>query len=104
MNEFWKQFIPAIITGIIGLSAVILERRKKKAEVESAESSALSSMQAAYTTFVYDLKLNYSELKIKVDKLDDEVLLWKAKYFELKNRINQIDQIDKNDTDIPPTD
>jgi len=101
MNEFWKQFIPAIITGIIGLSAVILERRKKKAEVESAESSALSSMQSAYKTFAFDSNVNYMKLKIKVDKLDDEVLLWKAKYFELKNRINQID---KNDTDIPPTD
>ena len=101
MKDFLETQLPAIITGILGLGAYLFERRRKTAEIQQVEGDAIQAMQNAYKTFVNDSKTNYMELKIKVDKLDSEVLLWKAKYFELKNRINQID---KNDTDIPPTD
>jgi len=94
MKEFLETQLPAIITGILGVGAYIFEKRSKKAEIKKVESDALESMQAAYSTFVTDLRENYTELKIKVDKLDEEVLIWKEKYFELKNQINKIDETD----------
>ncbi len=92
MEDFWNQFLPALLTAIVGLGAVILERRKKKAEVQQVESNALEAMQSAYKTFVADLNTNYSELKTKVEKLEAEVFLWKEKYFELKKQINKIEE------------
>jgi len=89
MKEFLETQLPAIITGILGVGAYIFERRRKNAEIQKVESNALEAMQAAYKTFVIDLNLNYTGLKVKVDKLEAEVILWKAKYFELKNDIKK---------------
>jgi len=89
MTEFLKTQLPAIITGILGVGAYIFERKRKHAEVQKVESDALKAMQAAYKTFVFDLNSNYTGLKVKVDKLEAEVILWKAKYFELKNEVKK---------------
>jgi predicted RNase H-like nuclease (RuvC/YqgF family) len=91
MKDFLDQFIPALVTGIIGLGAVIMEKRKKRAEVQQVESDAIQAMQNAYKTFVADLNGNYNELKLKIEKLEAEVLEWKQKYYELKKDINNID-------------
>ena len=98
MSEFLKEHIPAIITGLLGLGAWINEKRKKKAEVQEAESSALKTMQAAYDTFAKDMKENYDELKkdyyevrAKVTILEKEVVDWKNKYIALKSEMNSME-------------
>lgn len=94
MKDFFEQFMPALITGIIGLGAFINEKRKKRAEVQQVESDAIQAMQNAYKTFVADLNGNYNELKLKIEKLEAEILEWKKKYYELKKDINNIEHED----------
>lgn len=104
MKIFLEENLPAIITGILGLSAWIFEKRKKNAEIQEVESNALSSMQQAYDKFVADSNRKFDEMKaelelsrkevaqsrIEVQELKAEIEEWQAKYERVLKELKAI--------------
>ncbi len=100
--EFIEKYVPSIITGLVGLSAWIYERRTKNAKLQQVEADAISGMQAAYRTYVDDSNVKYAELKKDIEalqgqlfsvqgevlRLQKEVVIWKGKYEDLKEEMN----------------
>lgn len=84
-----NEFIPEIITAAIAFfGGGLLERKRKKAEIKTAQSDAILSMQNAYNHFVEDSKQRYDDLKSEVERLKNELSrvekFWKNKYQSLK--------------------
>lgn len=88
------ELIPELITGILAFfGGGLLERKLKKADIKTAETNAILSMQNAYNHFVEDSKQRYDDLKIQVDSLKKELhrveLYWKNKYQSLKKEFEE---------------
>lgn len=92
MLELIKQELPAIITGLIGIGAYLFEKRKKNAELQQVESSALSSMQQAYDKFVQDSNQKFDEMKLELTETRKELELSRKETAQSRIEIQELKQ------------
>lgn len=92
-----QDYIPEIVTALIAFfGGGLLERKRKKVEIKTAQSDAIVSMQKAYNHFVEDSKQRYDELKERVSSLKQELerveRYWQNKYQGLKQEFENYKQ------------
>ncbi len=72
IDIFMNNFL-GFLTGITGLLAFFVERRKRIAEQKQSEADALQGMQGAYEKFVLDFNQKLTEMSQQIVDLKNQL-------------------------------
>jgi len=91
MKAWLLENIFSIITAIFGSGsfvAYIIERKKRKVELNQSEALALQTMQAAYDTFSKDMIDRLTDMRSEVEDLKKKIMNVTSQLQEEENKYN----------------